>query len=307
MLISSFLLADAGFDVWLGNSRGNIYSSNHVNYSVKSELFWEFSWDQMAKFDLDAMFDVVLTETNERRIYYVGFSQGTLIMFAKLSQDPKFASKVRKFFALGPVVTAAHLMRLFFGNKFFTLNSKLAKVIGMLICENSFFKLLCNDILFQIAGPRSNQFNKSRLLVYIEGEGGTSVMNMIHWVQMVQSGKMQAYNYGSVKQNQLHYGRDSPPIYNISSFNVPIYLYWGKNDWLATVADIQNSLLSVLPKSSIKGKKEFKNYNHFDFMWGLRAAVEIYQPIIMIIKKDRGKKDLLSDLESTTTFQINFS
>lgn len=51
----------------------------------------------MAKFDLDASFDLVLSETKESSLYYVGFSQGTLIMFAKLSQDPKFASKVLFF------------------------------------------------------------------------------------------------------------------------------------------------------------------------------------------------------------------
>ncbi|CAG9539870.1 unnamed protein product [Cercopithifilaria johnstoni] len=290
----------------------------HVKYSVKDELFWKFSWDEMAKFDLDAMFDVVLHETKKSSLYYVGFSQGTLIMFAKLSQDPKFASKIRKFFALGPVATVANvkgLFRLFatiisrntklmwriFGNKYFTLTSKLAKIIGMLICEKSFFDPICDEILYQIAGPMSDQFNKSRLSVYIKGVGGTSVMNMIHLVQMVNSGKMQAYDYESVEQNQLHYGADSPPIYNLSSINVPIYLYWSTNDWLATAEDVENSLLSILPKNSIKMRKKFKNYNHLDFIWGLRAAAGIYKPIISIIKDHRAE-DLPNNFKIAKNF-----
>ncbi|KAK6107582.1 alpha/beta-hydrolase lipase region family protein [Brugia pahangi] len=281
----------------------NYPNESFGNY-IKNDSFWKFSWDEMAKYDLDAMFDVVLKVTKQRSLYYVGFSQGTLIMFVKLSQDPNFASKIRKFFALAPVATVANvkglfrlfatkifprakLIQQFFGNRFFTLNSKLTKTISMLICEISFFNPFCNDIIFQIAGPDNGQFNKSRLSVYIGGEGGTSVMNMIHWVQMINSGKLQAYDYESVKENQRHYGNDSPPIYDISSVNVPIYLYWSLNDWLANTIDIRKSLLSVLPNKSIRGGKVFKNYNHLDFIWGLRAANEIYRSIISIIHKER--------------------
>uniref|UniRef100_A0A1I7VST2 AB hydrolase-1 domain-containing protein n=1 Tax=Loa loa TaxID=7209 RepID=A0A1I7VST2_LOALO len=235
----------------------------------------------MAMYDLDAMFDLILRETRQKSLYYMGFSQGTTIMFAKLSRNPEFASKIRKFFALGPVGTVAHvkglfrilatkfffndkLMRLVFGDKFFAFDYKLAKLTSMLICDKPFLNPLCRDVLFQIAGPESNQFNESRVSVYIGGQGGTSVMNMIHWIQM-----------------------DSPPIYNLSLVNVPIYLFSGMNDWLANPVDIQESLLSMLPNKSIKRRKQFNDYNHLDFIWGLRAADEIYRPIISIIKMQK--------------------
>lgn len=53
-----FALADAGFDVWLGNNRGNRYSSKHQSKHVRSDEYWDFSVDDMARYDVPAMVDV---------------------------------------------------------------------------------------------------------------------------------------------------------------------------------------------------------------------------------------------------------
>lgn len=37
-----YILADSGFDVWLGNIRGNDYSRRHVKYKPSQSIFWNW-------------------------------------------------------------------------------------------------------------------------------------------------------------------------------------------------------------------------------------------------------------------------
>ena len=72
------------------------------------------------------------------------------------------------------------------------------------------------------------------LLPYVLGHtpAGTSTQTVLHFAQMVNSGRFCKYDYGQ-EENQRKYGQATPPEYDLRQVKVPVTLIWGQNDWLA--------------------------------------------------------------------------
>ena len=86
-----FMLADAGYDVWMGNTRGNTYSRNHLTLDTcsKCKEFWSFGFDESGVFDYSAEIDHILSITGFEKLRFVGHSMGGTQYMVSFNPNPK--------------------------------------------------------------------------------------------------------------------------------------------------------------------------------------------------------------------------
>ncbi|XP_044516272.1 gastric triacylglycerol lipase-like [Gracilinanus agilis] len=294
-----FLLADAGYDVWLGNSRGNVWSRKHEYLSLDSKEFWEFSFDEMARYDLPASIDYIVKKTGQK-IYYVGHSQGTFIGFLAFSTLPKLAQKVKAFHALAPVFSIQHvrslpfkllfrlpklLFKLLVGDKDILPETAISKFLATEVCNNEITGIICGKIVFSLFGFDPENLNMSRIDVYLSHSlQGTSSQNFVHYYQNFHDIRnvTRAFDWGTRKENLAHYNQPTPPRYTLLSMRVPTALWSGQRDLLADPEDVA-ILVPQIP--NLIYHKTLPTYNHLDFVFGVNAPEDVYNGMIEMIKK----------------------
>lgn len=296
-----YILADTGYDVWMGNVRGNTYTT-HLKLSRRSRMFWDFSLDEIASRDVPSMIDYVLNMTKQENLFYVGHSQGSMALFGLLSERPDYSKKIRLFCALGPVTNITHIIspirmlaplangfkQLFaiFGIYDFMSSNDLLKSLARTICNAKLTRVFCEGTIFTIAGMSGRTFNKTRLPVLLSHlPAGTSMKNLVHFAQIILQQRFQKFDNGPSK-NRLLYGQDKPPEYNLSRVMAPVAIFWSLNDWLAHPDDIK-TLVRRLPNVALDYQVPDPLFSHLDFSVGTTARSQVYDKMIEIMDSYR--------------------
>ncbi|GAB6021355.1 hypothetical protein CHUAL_003963 [Chamberlinius hualienensis] len=286
-----FAAADAGYDVWLGNVRGNVYGRNHTSLNPdKDDSFWHFSWDQMSDTDAPMMIDYIIAQTGYAKIYYVGHSLGTTMAFAMLSTPELdvYNDKITTFVALAPLVTVNHIkspikylapfanemnfLLLALGTGEFLPSSEVTAWLAQECVAD--IPLLCQNIVFIIGGYDLEELNTTRLDVYVaHTPAGTSTWTVVHYAQEINMGRFRHCDWG-ISENYKRYGQSYPPDYDVSRTRVPTVLMWGANDYLADPQDVDilsYQLPNLIDSIQIGGP----NYAHMDFAWGINTGTYV--------------------------------
>lgn len=266
----AYTLAHEGFDLWIGNNRGTVYSDRHVKYTTKDAAFWNYTFHEMAEFDLPANLDFVLNKTGVEKVTYFGHSQGTIQFWIGNIMYDDIGSKVDQMIAMAPVMYLNHMVSPAiefcftfhidtfvetYLNSFLFSSAHLLAEIGP-----RFIELLPRTVwsgVETIVGiDKASHMSPERMPMMAKNDiGGTGTHNLKHWAQNIKTKKFADMQGNLYDVSKL--------VTNLNS--TELLLVDGANDAFSEPADCA-MLEKLLPQHQLSVLR-LDDYNHLDYMW----------------------------------------
>jgi lysosomal acid lipase/cholesteryl ester hydrolase len=264
--------------------------------------YWDFSFDEMTKYDLPAVIRHVKKRTGSTEVSYVGHSLGTLIMLGLLATQPRYSESVKPIIFLSPTAFISHQMAIW---------NPLARIPGLrqflaylpisfpgtfatprtlvrTFCSlNWVTQELCTQFLFSVInGFDSPELNRTRIGIYIGGFiNGLSTKFAAHWLRNIATDRFQMYDYGT-SGNIQKYGQPTPPDYPLEKVDPRHVAFLSSvGDALAAPQDV-NKL-----RSHLRGRllEDYivpdERWSHGDFLWALDVGRYVNSKILDILKR----------------------
>ncbi|CAL8136498.1 unnamed protein product [Orchesella dallaii] len=100
-----YMLADAGWDVWLGNFRGSSFSLQHTRLNAdRDPSYWDFTFHEMGLFDFPMMLDQARRVSENDKVFVIGHSQGATAILVAASEVPGINEKIHAAYFMAPAV-----------------------------------------------------------------------------------------------------------------------------------------------------------------------------------------------------------
>ncbi|XP_044262261.1 lipase member K-like [Tribolium madens] len=293
----AFNLADRGYDVWLGTIRGCNFAQAHKKLNISDKQYWDFNLDKLALFDIGEQLKFVAKKTGKwGSIIYLGHSMGTTLAFLYNAGNQGQANNLLSgIIAMAPVI---HLRNLPLVAKLAKIGVPLQRELTRLRIEGLFyqdgvnrfvyhlcgiFPHLCKKVLDFFVGNVTQRFHPDDLLLlFSHAPTPTSVQVLRHFLQIAITGRIRKYDYGRLKNIEI-YRLSEPRSYDLRDIRVPVYLFYGKKDLVASEQNVRMLLgeLGSREKSMISIPKSPSGvpYNHLDFLMADDVHLFLYPEI----------------------------
>ncbi|KAI5646280.1 alpha/beta hydrolase fold domain-containing protein [Phthorimaea operculella] len=299
------LLADRGYDVWVLSNRGTEDSQRHARFTLPNDAdqYWNFTFDELGRYDLAATIDFVLIKTGKTKLKYVGFSQGTSIFYVLASERPEYADKISLMVALAPVAYVSNIISPLFrlvgafpeavdvirnviGVNSFDATNPLIKFVTEQVCGTTELAVVvCSTLAFSLFGFDYAQVNATQVPVLAAHYPSSfSSKHLVHVGQLIKSGKFRRYDYGADRNSAL-YGSELPPDYRVETISTPMAMFYSNaNDWASVYEDVM-ILKSKLPNVVEFYEIPYKTWAHLDYLWAKDVKVLAYDKLFELLQK----------------------
>ncbi|GJQ83200.1 hypothetical protein Trydic_g18226 [Trypoxylus dichotomus] len=299
-----FVLANEGYDVWLGNFRGTRYSNKHRYLRKSDREYWNFSFDELGSFDVQSTIDLIHRTTKQPAIY-IGYSLGAIAGHVYSSAYPDEAeNKVKVMISMAPatlIETSKSILRFFrpYWNllqrlvnvhnhgELFTRDGPLIKYIRSVCFPYPHQLKMCLGFIQLAFGINEDQINPETLPITLYHDGDSiSIKTVVHLSQVAMSRKFHKFDYG-MDVNLRVYNSSTPPLYNLNSIKVPNYLMYGRGDFVAG----KKAVFDLYKQLSKRGRKygvyaiKHPSFAHTDFMIGKDVKELVYDHIVEFLRK----------------------
>ncbi|CAG8980061.1 hypothetical protein HYALB_00013386 [Hymenoscyphus albidus] len=279
-----FRLVEKGYDVWLGNNRGNKYSKKSIHHSPNDLPFWDFSMDEFAFHDIPDSIQYILETTKAPSLSYIGFSQGTAQAFATLAVHPKLNDQVNVFIALAPAMSPAGLSNgivdalvkaspqvlfLLFGRRSILSSATFWQSI---LYPPIFSKVIDTGLSFLFGWHAKNISASQKLAAYPHLYSFTSTKSVVHWFQIIRTKSFQMYDDDVQSVVSIGGANKYTKVAKFPTRNIktPVVLVYGGSDSLVDI----NIMMKELPDHTIA--TEIPHYEHLDFLWAREVDTLVF-------------------------------
>lgn len=302
----AYVLHSLGYDVWLGNTRGNKYSWKHEKKGMeKSREYYDYSLDEMAKFDVPNCIDFILKFTEKEKLSYIGFSQGTAQGFAALSLSADVQKKVNIFIALAAIMkpkvlansianalvqASPELVFLIFGRERMI---PMAHFWTSVLPRSLLVEIMDRCLLWLFGWTASYISDVGKYIYYGHLYSYTSVKSNVHWFQIMHSdGGFYMYDeYPSWFRRSVSTDGDSDGSsgyakqrFPVEQIRTPIAIFSGGRDTLCDIPFLKRCL-----GPSLMYWLEVEEYEHLDFLWAEGVDALVIPAVVGLLREYADK------------------
>lgn len=301
------ILADKGYDVWLGDLRGNVYSRKHLTLDPETPEFWNFSLHEHGYYDIPAMVDLICLETGHKKIFYIGYSVGGSVFIIMASTRPEYNAKIRAAMLIAPYVFApvnlSKIVKTIFDIIFSVMRqwrtlqvfevfprTQSNLVMNKWLCHSdSKFLPVCLQVYDHIFGVSKERDQNIIYDVISTFRSGSSAKVLNHVSQVMYTNSLRYFDYENDEENMKAYGKTVPPEYNLTKITAAVSFHYSYEDNFMNIEEVAK-LSKKLPNFIGTFTIPMAKFNHIDYLAGIHARELVYEDIFNVLFKYSGNR-----------------